>query len=248
MTDEMVEPEIVREGRELVRAITENGGQSRLMGGIGIFLRCPSARLPALSREYGDIDLVGRGKDRRAIEAAMGSRGFGGDDELNALHGHSRLWFHHRTRPEWKVDVFLDEVKMCHDMRVGDRVSIDPETLPLADLLLLKLQIFETNEKDLKDMVALLSDHRPAEGGELDCTRIREILGSDWGWWRTCTMVLDRVRQFGDGLGDQIDREALGQSIAALEEAIEGAPKSMKWKARNRIGDRKRWYELPTES
>jgi hypothetical protein len=28
---------------------------------------------------------------------------------------------------------------------------------------------------------------------------------------------------------------------------IEETPKSAKWKLRDRIGDRKRWYELPEE-
>ena len=35
--------------------------------------------------------------------------------------------------------------------------------------------------------------------------------------------------------------------IAAVLEHIEQAPKSRGWKLRARIGERKRWYELPEE-
>jgi hypothetical protein len=33
----------------------------------------------------------------------------------------------------------------------------------------------------------------------------------------------------------------------ALWERVEQEPKSRKWRLRDRVGDRKRWYELPDE-
>jgi hypothetical protein len=33
-----------------------------------------------------------------------------------------------------------------------------------------------------------------------------------------------------------------------MSEALEQAPKSRRWKLRDRIGERKRWYELPEET
>jgi hypothetical protein len=35
--------------------------------------------------------------------------------------------------------------------------------------------------------------------------------------------------------------------LADLQEQIENAPKSRAWKLRDKIGERKRWYELPEE-
>jgi hypothetical protein len=36
--------------------------------------------------------------------------------------------------------------------------------------------------------------------------------------------------------------------LAALEQAAEEAPKSRRWKIRDRVGERVRWYEQPEES
>ena len=36
--------------------------------------------------------------------------------------------------------------------------------------------------------------------------------------------------------------------LAALGRAIEAAPKSLRWKARARVGERVRWYEQPEET
>jgi hypothetical protein len=33
-----------------------------------------------------------------------------------------------------------------------------------------------------------------------------------------------------------------------LREAAETAPKSLRWKARAKVGDRVRWYEMPEET
>jgi hypothetical protein len=38
------------------------------------------------------------------------------------------------------------------------------------------------------------------------------------------------------------------QQLDALAGAAEEAPKSRRWKLRSRIGERKRWYELPEET
>jgi hypothetical protein len=36
--------------------------------------------------------------------------------------------------------------------------------------------------------------------------------------------------------------------LGALREAAEQVPKTRRWKLRSRIGERKRWYELPEET
>ena len=38
---------------------------------------------------------------------------------------------------------------MCHDIPFKDRLEIDYPTIPLAELLLEKMQIVQINEKDL---------------------------------------------------------------------------------------------------
>ena len=43
------------------------------------------------------------------------------------------------------------------------------------------------------------------------------------------------------------DVERIGQRVDAVLERIEQAPKSRGWKLRARVGERKRWYELPED-
>ena len=59
--------------------------------------------------------------------------------------------------------MLFDEMLMCHRLDFRKRISVDPRTLPLADLLLTKLQIVETNPKDMTDMATILFDHAIGE-------------------------------------------------------------------------------------
>jgi hypothetical protein len=43
------------------------------------------------------------------------------------------------------------------------------------------------------------------------------------------------------------DREVVEERLDALLERIEAEPKTRGWKLRAKVGDRKRWYELPEE-
>jgi hypothetical protein len=48
------------------------------------------------------------------------------------------------------------------------------------------------------------------------------------------------------GLSDEEHRQVM-ERLDALAAAIDAAPKSRGWRLRDRIGDRKRWYENPDE-
>lgn len=39
----------------------------------------------------------------------------------------------------------------------------------------------------------------------------------------------------------------VAEQIATIRAAIDGAPKTMAWKMRSRVGERVRWYETPEE-
>jgi len=45
--------------------------------------------------------------------------------------------------------------------------------------------------------------------------------------------------------GGRLDPAA---AVEALSETLEQAPKGRRWKLRDRIGERKRWYEIPEET
>jgi hypothetical protein len=238
-----LEPEqqqMLAQARELIAGGNERGVTLRALGGIAIACQCPSALVPPLARSWKDLDLVALSSQRAVVEEYLESQGLQGDTHFNALHGHQRMNFVHAEKG-YDVDVFIDRLVMCHTLDLVDRLQLDEQTLTPADLLLSKLQVVETNARDYLDIAALLYDN------EIDRVRIVEVLSQDWGWWRTATEVLRRSSDYVRTLDDFEGRDPVLAQIARLEQEIEDAPKSRGWRMRARLGERKRWYELPEE-
>ena len=241
-------PDPVAEGRRIAEAAAGRGLPLRLLGGVAVALRCPSSRRPPLAREYADVDLATSGKAKDAVVELMQSLGYDGDREFNMLHGHRRLYFWDEGNRR-QVDVFVNEANLCHRIDLKGRLEVAPLTLPLADLTVLKLQVVETNEKDYLDICAIFADHdlNGAEGG-VDTAYIAELAASDWGLWRTMGMVAERSEEFARELPGFDRGNLTAERIRRLREALDTVPKKRSWKLRARIGDRKRWYEIPEEA
>jgi len=82
----------------------------------------------------------------------------------------------------------------------------------------------------------------------VNATYVGKLCADDWGLWRTCKLNIDRARTGLDHFelsGEE--RIMLAQRLDALWRDIEEAPKSRRWKLRDRVGDRVRWYEEPEE-
>ena len=234
----------------------------RLMGGLAFHAQAPTwtARI---SREGRDIDFATRGNDRKQVSELLVAEGYVPDKQYNALYGHKQLYF---VDPAYRrpVDVLVDKLEMCHSFEFRDRLRVTSPTLPLAELLLSKLQVVKINRKDVLDALILLSEHPLGDddgasgsaGGDaaINVPRIVALTSADWGWWRTITENLGKLRSFVETelAPDELDCgrpqrfDPIGQ-IDRLAEAIDRAPKSTKWKLRARVGDRVAWYELPEE-
>ena len=116
--------------------------------------------------------------------------------------------------------------------------------------MLTKLQIVELNEKDVRDTLLLFHTHDVGDSDVdvLNAGRIAQLCASDWGLWRTITHNLQRCRErIGDYDLPESDRQRIADRIGSVLDRIEAEPKSRGWKLRARIGERKRWYELPEE-
>lgn len=241
-------PSIVDEGRRLLELAEAEGTTLALLGGVAVRLRASDIP-PGLDREYKDLDFaVPKGRGAPAARL-LRANGYTPEVSFNAMNGNERLLFHDLENQR-QVDVFVGSFRMCHVIPIGDRISPGDQTVPLAELLLTKLQIVELNEKDVRDTVLLFYGHEVADhdGDAVNGARIADLCGGDWGLWRTITANLGRCREFiGDyGLSDD-DRERVGERLDALLSRIDEEPKSRGWKMRARIGERKRWYELPDE-
>jgi hypothetical protein len=220
----------------------------RLAGGVAVAVSCPSAATPPLRRDYADIDLVTLGLARENVIELMTELGYAGDREFNILHGHRRLLFWDRGNDR-QVDVFVDTAELCHTIDFRQRAAVVPTTLAPADLLLMKLQVVETNEKDFLDICAILTDHDLSEDERgVNSSYIAGLTATDWGLWRTLVMVSERGEEFALGLPGFDAGDQVAARLRQLRRVMDAAPKSRAWRMRARVGDRRRWYELPEEA
>jgi hypothetical protein len=221
----------------------------RLLGGVAIRLRARDGLHPAFEREYADLDWItpkGTSADAQRFFEALG---YTPQVRFNAIHGRERLLFFDEQHDR-QVDVLVGTFRMSHEIPFGKRLALEPVTVPLAELMLTKLQIVELNEKDVRDAFALLHDHPVGDedGDAVNGAHVARLCASDWGLWRTFTANLDAL----DGHLERYDlpdesKQRITNRIRELQERIEREPKTFGWKMRSKIGERKRWYELPEE-
>ena len=238
---------VTDEGERLAVAARDAGLPLVLLGGVAVWLRCPSARQAPLARDYGDADFIGHARDRKAITAFMEEQGYVPDKLFNAIHGAARLNFEdpETGRP---IDVLLDRFAMCHELDLTERLGGGELTLPLADLLLTKLQVVRLNEKDVLDLCAMLGDHGFGADG-IDLDRVHAVTHADWGFEHTIRGTLVKVRDRLPESGLPADvRQRIAARADELEAALAAAPKSPRWRIRARVGERVRWYEEPEEA
>jgi hypothetical protein len=236
--------DIVEEGRRVLAAASRDDVPLRLLGGVAVRLR--SAGLPpGLQREYKDLDFATTKKGSGDAQRLLRNLGYDPHTAFNAMNSKERLLFFDDAHGR-QVDVFVGSFRMCHQIPLERRLGTHADTVPLAELVLTKLQIIELNEKDVRDAVALFVEHDVGEDDSgINGARIAELCADDWGLWRTITRNLASV---GTHLGSyDVDRELVSTRLARLQERIEAAPKSRGWRLRDRVGERKRWYELPEE-
>jgi hypothetical protein len=241
--------DIAEEAVRLLDGAHASGVPIRLVGGLAVRVHAPGGLHPAVERPYRDIDLVTeKGKSRQASELLC-SLGYHADEEFNAINGHRRLLFYDRQNGR-QLDVFVGSFEMCHSIPVAARLDRDPRTVPLAELLLTKLQVVELNEKDQRDILALLFHHPVADSDDdtINAARIAELCAADWGLWRTSKLNLERTSAALPSYAfSEDERELIAEHVRELWTTIEQAPKSRGWRLRDRVGDRKRWYEEPEE-
>jgi predicted nucleotidyltransferase len=221
----------------------------RLIGSIATRIHSQSARAQVIPRVLTDIDFVGYSSQSQQIMQLFEKLGYSSNEDFNMLHGSERLLF--LGKDELRIDVFLDVLSMSHKLDLRGRLELDYPTIPLTDLLMTKLQIVELNEKDVKDMICLLHDHELATDDipeKINSEYIANLCSKDWGMYKTFTMNLSRVLTNLDKLSqDEAMRSHVTKQCKALLAQIEEIPKTTKWKLRARVGEKKRWYELPED-
>lgn len=257
MTETTPFARMAREARALVEAGAAAGLTLRAVGGIGVWERIDPARRDRYERRRPapkDLDMIAERGTSALIAEVFAGAGYVADERLNAWHGDSRhryfLVEKGESEPWLDVDVFLGTPPACHEIEMRDALAAPGMAVSATDLLLQKLQIVETTEKDLVDILYLLVEHDLAatDGGDgLDASHVARLLARDWGFHHTATGNLEKVRGLVPEAGLNGDAAATGERLERLASAIEQEPKSRRWKLRAKVGTRAQWYEAVEE-
>jgi hypothetical protein len=238
---------VLAEARRLLDLARSADVPLHLLGGAAVRLRAPEVP-PSLDRVCKDIDFVVRRNAGKDAARLLRDAAYEPDVAFNAMNGRDRLLFHDPGRGR-QVDVFVDAFSMCHQIPLGGRLDGPAGTVPLAELLLTKLQIVELNEKDARDTVLLLHGHPLSEDDDgINQARVADLCAHDWGLWRTITRNLERCGDLLAGYDlPPADARRIAASLEALLARIDAEPKARGWRLRAKVGERRRWYELPEE-
>ena len=244
MTPELTEREFIDNAVKIVEEARKRDIVLRIIGAIALKLHCPKHKY-IITRELSDIDLVGYSKQKSKHEKLLAELGFQKRPQsLVTAYSARDIYFD----PEGGliVDIFLDELRMCHTVNFRGRLELDYPTISLADILLSKMQIVELTEKDVHDMFILLREHDIGDNEyeTINCNYITDILSKDWGFYHTVTTNLKKVKNLLSEYKEltEEDRNDISAKIDKILDAIEKKPKSFRWKARAKIGTAKKWY------
>lgn len=248
----MEDQEYLVHARQIVEEAQKEGVLLRLLGSVAFHLHSPTYKSfqKKANRHFTDLDFAAYFRHNRGIRSLFERLGFTENRETAVVYARSRLLFDDPTSDLY-VDVFFDKLDFCHPIPWKGRLEVDPLTLPLAELLLEKMQIMEINEKDVIDTLMLVREHPigQTDDDEINARRVAELCAKDWGLWRTATMNLQKLtdlRNHYDWLTDQ-DREIIDQRIGQILNVIEETRKSISWKVRSVVGDRVQWYQDVSE-
>lgn len=240
----------MQEAERIVDIAEKQGITLRLFGGVAIRFHCPSATHRSLQRKYADIDFIGLKKQSIRIRKLFPDIGYASREMFNMLQGDKRLVFNDLEHGR-RIDIFLDVFEMCHRLDFRNRLNVERPTIPLADLLATKLQVVEMTDREFRDIIALVHDHDLSEtdtSKAINAAYIAKLCRNDWGIYKTFTVniskVLSRVSEYNL---EPEARDNVTKRLQALQGRLEDIPKSTRWVIRSKIGERKRWYELPEE-
>jgi hypothetical protein len=243
------------EVRRIIKEADGRGIPVRILGGAAIRMHCPNHEglYEKLKRTpKHDMDFVTYKKFRPLTKKLFMDLGYEPYISLmlTGATGRHRQIFNDKEGNK-AIDVFLGMLEMCHIIDYTDRLEVDSPTVPLAELLLQKLQIVQTNEKDIQDTIILLLEHSIGESDkeEINGDRVAKVLANDWGFYYTVTTKFGEIKgslNKYETLSKE-DRATVAERLDKLQARIEREPKTLHWRVRAKVGPSVKWYNVVEE-
>lgn len=208
--------------KSLVDAATQKNLTLRVMSGVAVYSTCPSiATHPTLQRNILDVDLVAPTMQWDALAEIFKAQGVIPREKKSDV---------------WVFDKGGVQIELCDPKfdyaDVSARLTLATPTLPLADLLLFKLQRRPFEERDIQDAIALLLDHRVTkdEGeDQINHTYIAHLCKGNWNLFHRVydhTVLLEKVL---DKYIEPEEAQLVWRRIELIQEDMDRQPKSLGW-------------------
>ena len=239
------------ERTRILNALAENEYKHivmRLIGALAFRTQCQQFGhiQDQLGRVFTDFDFVADPKYSKDIVKVLTELGYEEDVQVSQLFGDRRMVFHDPVFGR-HIDVFYNYLDFCHPISFINRLEAEEITIPIAELLLEKLQIVQINEKDVIDTIMLLREFPLGESDNqtINMKIIIDLWKNDWGWWKTSTTNLKLIDSKVDSYSNLLpeDKEVVHKRIQEILQKVDSAPKSLKWKTRSMVGEKVKWYK-----
>ncbi len=234
--------------KRILEASDKAGILLRVIGSLAFQMHCPKfgGLQAAMGRAYTDIDFGAYSRQTKQIQAMMAGLGYVDNREVFIASEGERAIF---DKPDavLHVDVFYEKLDFCHAIYWKDRLEVDSPTIPLAELLLEKMQIVQINEKDVIDTIMLLLEHPLGDVDKetINIKFVAQLCAKEWGLWRTTTMNLEKVKQLAQHYSqlDDTQKAHVTAQVDTILARLNNEPKPIAWRLRDRVGDRVKWYK-----
>jgi hypothetical protein len=249
--DQYPGPEVfLAEGKRIVEAARSADIVMRVMGPLALHYYFPEqvelyARLERLGdRYFTDIDFAAYKKTAKKMKNFMESIGYECDLPTFMSSGGTRHIYFAGKVP--MIDVFFEKLDYCHEVNYEGRLELDEYSVSLSDIMLQKLQIWEINDKDLKDIEYLLTcaEIGDDEQKKINQSYIAKRFADDWGFWYTATTNFGRVKEHVDKVDafTPEQKQHVKDRCDHFLARIEAEPKTKGWNKRAKKGTDKIWY------
>ncbi|HKM51163.1 MAG TPA: hypothetical protein VJZ75_08295 [Candidatus Bathyarchaeia archaeon] len=237
----------VAEAIDIVQRMKSTNIPLRIMAGCAVRIHCGEhvqLHQVKMQRNIRDIDLVTLRKYKKQLEAPLAAIGY--SPQLVKFESDRDIYENKATGTT--LDIFYNRLNMCHSIDFVDRMEIDFPTVSLADLVLQKLQIIEINERDAKDVIVLFLEHKVGESDRetINGKYIAKLLSDDWGFYYTVTENIKKnnnlALKYSEDMLSPQELRLFQTRTGQLLSMIDTEPKSFKWKMRQKIGTKTRWY------
>jgi hypothetical protein len=256
---------LMAEAVGIIETARDCGAQLRLTGGLAV--RRYATDLAFMDREFSDIDFIGLSRESAGLKRALANLGYEENRHVSQATAGAQLQYvkparllesraHMLKRPHPTtvnvagsvvdhVDIFLDVMRMDHDVDVRGRFGIDPYAISPADILLTKLQIGELAAKDVHDVIALLKNLPLSDADDnasINPAQLARACARDWGIFSDVSANLGTVTgSLADYSLSGMESERVAARVAQLQQAIAGEEKTLRFRLRARVGRRLPW-------